>query len=293
MRETRSAEWPHLARYDAVGSGPVEPGNVATNVERLAEMSARLIGPVRALAVSGVEGSFKLSKGSLLANRLMLGVSRADVADEAILRVLPPLRIPGEYLAEIRRGITEANLVLFGFEDGAGDGSYRFYLEFWEAVAAAVRAGHTAPMRLYLGFKWSASTGAKIAVTDYHCFPLLTPEEVGGRLDRLYRRSPGSSTRAIVDAIVGAAVARSRRLVYVEGEEEGSTRHSFDIRLYEAGLKIREVIGDLAAARDLFAVPADRFDRLIEIIGGKTLGHISAGTGRDGREFLTIYYDAE
>ena len=83
------------------------------------------------------------------------------------------------------------------------------------------------------------------------------------------------------------------QVCYVEGEEEGSTRRSFDVRLYEADLKIGEVVGDLVKARDLFAVPTDRFDRLIEIIGGKTLGHISAGTGRDGREFLTIYYDAE
>ena len=274
-------------------SGPVDPGDVARNVEVLAEMSARLIGPVCALAISGVEGSFKLSRGSLLANRLMLGVSRADVPDEAILRVLPSLGVPAEYLAEIGRGITEANLVLFGFEDAAGDGSYRLYLEFWDAVAAAVRGGNRAPTRLYLGFKWSASTGAKLAVTDYRCFPLLTPEEMSGRLDQLYRESPGSRTRAIVDAIVGAALARSPRLVYVEGEEAGSTRRSFDVRLYEADLKIGEVVGDLVKARDLFAVPTDRFDRLIKIIGGKTLGHISAGTGRDGREFLTIYYDAE
>ena len=264
-----------------------------TRIASIAAMSARLIGQLGGFAIKGVEGSFKMSRSGLRTNRLMIGVERAGHSDEAILDALAPLGVPSEHLLTIRRDLPRANLVLYGFEDGASDCTYKFYLEFWDRVVEAVAAGDLSRRLLHLGYKWSASTGAKIATTRYHCEPGLSAGEVLDRVRGFHARPDPGELRSAVEGILLAATARTGTFLYLEGDEEGSPRKSYDVNVYNADLRVRDVRDELEAACASFTQSAGELDKLLAKIADRALGHISGGTDRNGGEFLTVYYDAE
>ena len=262
-------------------------------IEFVAEKAARLVELVRGFPIAGIEGSYKMSRQSLLSNRLMIGLSRSSIEDDAILAILHSLNAPAELLKEIVPSLPPANLVLFGFEDGDTHCLYKFYLEYWDRLVEAVDAGVLAPALLHLGFKWSAATGERIAVTRYSCFPMLTHEDILERVRSFHRATEHSGPLGAVKSILHAAFRRANSFVYLEGEEEGSPRRSYDVNLYAAELKLRDIASELAVLRDYFAIPVQDFGRLFDRIGEATLGHISGGTGRAGEDFVTFYYDMD
>lgn len=87
--------------------------------------------------------------------------------------------------------------------------------------------------------------------------------------------------------------ADSGELLLMEVAEPGNPRRSCDLNLYDAGLRM-EAISDLVQAtlRD-FAVPHAHAQAVFHRNGDRALGHISAGLGRDGKEFVTFYFGVE
>ena len=89
-----------------------------------------------------------------------------------------------------------------------------------------------------------------------------------------------------------AALADSGELLLMEVEEPGNPRRSCDLNVYDAGLRMREIADLLEAACEISLFRTHRravFGRA----GGSGAGHLSAGVGRDGREFVTVYFGVE
>ncbi len=243
----------------------------------------------------GYERSFKLLPGAVLANRYLLGIETRRATGADFEQVCRRLGMPGQYLDSFVEQLGQANLVFLGFEaDAMGGAVYKVYLEFWDHARARYRAGHEAarPLLTHRGFKWDIEDPARRVVTDYHWVPGLKTTDIVARIETVYDNVGGTAgLDALRDMLRAADRAGGRGYIFVEVSEAGNSRQSFDINLYSAGLRVRD-IGDAAArvARRL-EVPPDRFGRLMELVGDKLFGHVSGGQGRDGSEYFTVYYE--
>jgi hypothetical protein len=87
--------------------------------------------------------------------------------------------------------------------------------------------------------------------------------------------------------------ADAGEVLLMEVEEPGNPRRSCDLNVYDAAMRIGQIVDLIEGVMTGLSVPQaerrDVFDRAAD----KALGHVSAGVGRDGREFVTIYFGVE
>lgn len=252
---------------------------------------------VQALGVGfGFEKSFKLSPAGLQDDRIILGVRTGAVAAQALTGICREIGMPPDYLEHFARALPEANTAGFGYEGDERGGSYKVYLEFWDRLKLRlqVEPENNAPSALFVGFKWQARDPARRALARYTCHPRLAVSALRGRLEALYAAPDAPSLAAARDLLALAARrVGNDTFVYVEAAEEGNPRNSFDLNLYKARLQVSAIAPILLEVCERYAIPESRFQALSEEIGSRPFGHLSGGIGRDGQDFLTVYYEIE
>jgi len=260
-----------------------------------------LLGLVRGLETPfGLERSFKMSPGSLKANRFLVTMHKGAIkgaAAERIPTICERLQMPEPLRAVLDARLPEATYVHFGFEDAGGGFLFKAYLEFWSTWEHELsrRAADPAPFLLHLGLKWDPSRPGRAAVTRYICHPLLTVEGIRRRLSEIYPEPAVAAPRTAVEAVLARVAARldPHRVLYVEATEEGNPRRSFDVNVYRARLRVQDVDPCLLPLRAHYALPDAAFRRVYEPARPLPLGHIAGGLDRQGRDFLTVYYGIE
>jgi hypothetical protein len=90
-----------------------------------------------------------------------------------------------------------------------------------------------------------------------------------------------------------AAIADTGRFLLMEVDEPGNPRRSCDLNVYDAELRMRDISDLLETALTDFAVPKPQARLVFDRAADRALGHLSAGVGRDGQEFVTIYFGVE
>jgi hypothetical protein len=283
----------HEARLNATPAGNVE--SAARDSDAPAE-AGPMLALVRALEVGfGFEKSFKMSPRSLLSDRLILGVRTALAGETALLGVCRGIGMPAVQLEQLRGMLGQANTVGFGFEAGPKGGVYKVYLEFWDRLVERLRGdpANLQPALLFLGFKWAAHGPANAAVARYTCYPMLSVAGIARRLDALYEDGGDSPSLQAAQEILQLAAGRigNDSFVYVEAAEEGNPRKSFDLNLYKARLRVDELGPALSPLARRYGV--DGLEDLESKAGAFAFGHLSGGRGRDGEDFLTVYYEIE
>lgn len=254
---------------------------------------------VRALETGfGFEKSFKLEHGSLREDRVILGVRSALTTHEALLAACRDIGMPQTYLEAFGRALGDANTVGFGYEGGAHGGVYKIYLEFWDKLRERVlrEPANREPEPLFLGFKWEAGGDGRAALARYTCHPLLSIRDILARLEALYEARHDSPSLGAARAILALAAQRiggGDSFVYVEAGEEGNPRKSFDLNFYKAGLRVRDLLPALSALCREYSIAAAELERIAAQAGHREFGHLSGGLGRDGQDFLTVYYELE
>ncbi len=272
---------------------------VANSLESAARKAVLPFRIIEEMGVAcGYERSFKMLAGRVLANRYLLGIDTDNLTSEEILAVCRRLDMPTAYRESFAAHLAEANLVFLGFEDNEEAGCmYRMYLEFWEKIQRDQQAKpeDTEPALLHLGFKWHTDDNTQRAISRYMCYPLLSLEDILHRLSNVYADHSESASYEVARDIVALAGSKSvgQSPIYVEVFEDNSQRRSFDINLYGAGLRIRDLLGHLSTIRLHYCIPDDQFRRLYTLVGDKLLGHLSGGINREGSDFLTFYYEAQ
>jgi len=266
------------------------------SIDVTAGKAARLFQIVEDLGVPcGYERSFKMLEYTLLANRFLLGINTRDLPPERLLDVCRRLDMPAQYVESFQAHLADANLVFLGFEDNEPDCLYKVYLEFWEKVTSDIhsKSDKQEPVLLHLGFKWNADDNMQRAVARYMCYPLLPVESILQRLSKVYEGHEDNSSLRIVEDLITFAGSRGAgsSFIYVEVGEENYPRRSFDINLYKAKLRLKEIASSLSRMREHYAIPAGRFERLYQLVGDKRFGHLAGGLNRDGEDFLTVYYE--
>lgn len=243
----------------------------------------------------GYERSFKMLDNRLFANRYLLGVETKHLTRDRMLDVCGKLNMPQAYADSLAEHFAEANLVFLGFEDNETGCIYKVYLEFWDKVRKDIQSKRDKmePVMLHLGFKWNTNDNTHRAVARYACYPLLSVSGMLQRLTNIYQGHEDKTSLRVAKEIVEFAANRAgeRSFIYLEVSEGKSPRISFDINLYRANIRLKEIHASLWELRGHFSISADRFGRLYELAGDKLLGHLSGGVNREGEDFFTVYYE--
>ncbi len=243
----------------------------------------------------GHEKSFKLLDRQLLANRYLLGISKADLDQEKLEVICRQMNMPGNFLHEFQDSLADANLILLGFEENRNNCIFKIYLEFWDKFLKDMgrRTDKTVPGLLFLGFKWDALDNTKAAITKYNCYPKLTAERILERLSDLYHSHEDKISFEIARKIIYLAAGRAdpTSFRYLEASEENNPRKSFDINFYSANLRIHDLSAILSELGRHYLIPIQEFNHLCSRVDTEIFGHLAGGIDREGKDFLTIYYE--
>ena len=244
----------------------------------------------------GYERSFKLSFQSILSNRYILGINTRDITRKQLVDTCNQLNMPYSLLEQFIEGLPDANTILLGYEEKEKGGSvYKVYLEYWDQLRKKFSNGIIPrdPHLLGKGFKWQIDNPDKHLVTLYHCLAGLEITEIKQRIEAIYQAIPDSKGLNSVREIISLALERhsGKRYLYIEVNEPGNPRKSFDLNLYPAGMRVRHVAEQVRNVALALKVPPDNLYRLMGIIENKLFGHISGGISRTGDEYFTVYYE--
>ena len=296
---------PHEARIRAAQAKalpPAEAGLVARPgltavrpaTDRSGEQAARLLQLVGAWGVPRqFERSFQIAAGSMRSNRFLLSVNPADIpgdACSAALAICTEMGMPPSQRSAASAQFAQASTVHFGFEGDADTAICKLYLEH-AITPEAARLAHAKdePVLLHLAFKWDMLHGHAVT-TRYLWHPLLTEGEIALRLRQLYGADSEPHAIAAAFLALGAGRAQAERLQYLEVEELGNGRRSFDLNLYNATLAMKDAQPLLQRMRAQFGLRPGQFQALYDQVKSMSLGHIAGGVHRDGREFFNVYY---
>jgi tryptophan halogenase len=256
--------------------------------------------------LAGVERSCKFSQGVLSRERLLMGQVRSQLAGTALDTAHSTLDMPARATPSYEQDHQRANFVYFGFDGNANSLSYRIYLEFPVNLAHQYNpaTGQMAKALLARGYKWDALKPQQdqYDVTDYWWHPKLTVDQIAQKLAALWSQQTDApaalsarsidATKTLVGKIIDLARLRSNALdwQYLEATEPATSRHSFDLNVYQADLRLSEFAVELTAAGNAMGIAAADMAAFIRDAGTSTLGHVSGGLGRNGLPFLTVYY---
>jgi len=109
---------------------------------------------------------------------------------------------------------------------------------------------------LYLGFKWDVTANTNGSLTRYTLYPEISSENILDKIDSTY---------------LNHSNAQARSLKYLEVTEDNSSRKSFDINLYEAGLKTHDIYAELIAMQKHYKIDAQNFMNFITLSSTKIL----------------------
>jgi len=182
----------------------------------------------------GYERSFKMSKGRLLANRYLLGISLQDTTPQVLFEIIHKLQMPESLFDEFQQKLPGANLVFIGFEDDQLDGTYRVYLEYWDKICA----------------------------------------EIISRISALYGQAKEKQALKYVCDVVHQAAVKcpDRSFIYLEVNEEDDRRLSFDLNVYQSALRLRDIDSTLGDLQQHFQICPEEFLKLKQRVGSKLLG---------------------
>ena len=244
-----------------------------------------------------IERSFKIRQGAILPNRFLLGVTQRAIphgTHATLVAICQRLGMPPNLLPTFEENRARANVVHFGFEENADASLYKVYLEFGDQFVREIERCPTRPnpFLLYLGFKWDPRDARRQALARYTCYPSLTQQDIVSRLSALSDAGARVAPIRVAGDILRMAFTRAGLddMLYLEVREDGNPRKSFDINLYQAGLRIADVHALLGQACQELSVPARGLAEICGPLATQALGHLSGGIDREGQGFVTVHY---
>jgi len=269
-----------------------------SKTERTDEKAGLLFQLTKNLNVEvGIERSFKVFEKTILVNRFLLGFKKNAIREkpgERILDICKQIGMPEDYLETFQENLPEANIVLFGFEENERTCVYKAYLEFGGRFEKVIKdnPNKPEPFLLHLGFKWDTSDNTRRSIARYTCFPSFSVENMLERLSNIFYSQEYSGPFEIAEGILRLASSRigHDKFLYLEVNEENNPRKSFDINVYRANLRLKELDPLLSKMCQHYSIPSEKFHILYEPVKTQIFGHLSGGINREGKDFLTVYF---
>jgi hypothetical protein len=262
------------------------------------EKGDRLISLVRRLGVHyGIEDSFKLFDGTVLANRFLIGFKKETISGDnrqPLTDVCLGIGMPQTCLAQFGKGLPDANIILFGYEENETGSVYKAYLEFGSQFDKAILSNPREPeaLLIHLGFKWNAEKNTAYTTARYVCYPSFSVETIQEKLSNVFYANSHRPSFEMAKGIIELAAKRMRpdEFLYTEVMEDNNSRLSFDINMYRANLRMRDLYPLLSRIFRHYRIPDDTFHKLYDRVKLRIFGHLSGGIDREGRDFLTVYH---
>jgi len=244
------------------------------------------------LNIEGFEKSFKLSHGSLFERRALIGVTQITQYRRAIFNICHLLNMPEEHLQLFREYFSNANRVYFAYEETPSICTHKIYLELWDYHVSKKSPRHE-PFMLYLGFKWDPTANTNNTLTRYTLHPEMSLENILDKIDEIYPNHSNAQAHSITKKIITTASNKTnaRSLKYLEVTEDNNSRKSFDINLYDAGLKTHDIYAELIAMQEHYKIDATKFHDFYNSIKQQEFGHLSGGVDKSNNDFMTFYYE--
>lgn len=258
----------------------------------------RLLSLIEAFDVPfGLERSVKLGDGDVNEDRYLIVLHKTSLGPDPAGRLgwlARKLALPDAMLASLMEHFERSDLVAVGYEGGEA-GVFKIYLEFSADVRAErlVDPSQAKSLLVHHAVKWRPEDEASAAVSRY-----VWPREarfvdaICSRLSAFSQSDGGLPSTRAARAIVEHARKRCQdhQIFYLEVEEEGSIRRSFDVNVYASGLQVEDIGQPVRSLGAAYGIAADVTDDLLRRLGPASLGHISGGLGRNGRDFATLYF---
>jgi hypothetical protein len=226
-----------------------------------------------------------------------MGFKRRNIIQEpnkSIVNICQQIGMPEDFLDTFQKYLPESNIVLFGFEGDKGNRLYKAYLEFGHRITEVIKENpdKPEPFLIHMAFKWDASDNSKKTTARYTCFPLFTVDNILERLLNVFYSKNKKSPFDIAEKIITLGLSRADEyeFLYFEAEEENNPRRSFDINMYRANLRLKEIYPLLLEVCRHYSIPPEIFHGLYEPVKSQIFGHLSGGVEREGRDFLTVYF---
>lgn len=246
----------------------------------------------------GLERSIKIMTGVLAEDRCLLSVGRTALGKapaERLAEIGRRLHMPARFSPVLPAALEHAEVIHFGYEGGDGSSIYKLYFEYASRVRQAMAAESRIPVLVHLAYKWVSNGPDKAAVTRYSWLPCRTRADIEAKLKEALPIAAAATARRCLCEIVSrtARFADSGELLLMEVEEPGNPRRSYDLNVYDAGLRMLD-IGDLVGETlQRFQIPRHLGQEAFARSQNKALGHVAGGVGRDEREFVTVYFGVE
>src|SRR5690606_27445019 len=127
-------------------------------------------------------------------------------------------------------------------------------------------------------------------VSECRLHPGLDLPSIRARIAALLPGPPAIAR--LVTALLEAAPGRCapQALAHLEVRERGNRGRACDVNLDQADVKQAQDAPLLMQAAQALGIAASAMEAHLQRLGSALLGHVSAGTGRDGAPFLTVYY---
>jgi len=267
-------------------------------MEQIDQTARDLLELIKGLNIDyAFERSFKVAQKTLLPNRLLFGIYTNRIKknqQKKLLGICQQINMPEDFFEVFETKWHDSNAIGWAFEKAEDAIVYKVYLEFWEKWKRDVKDTPKGcdPFVVLLGFKWVAADRAKRSLARYTLHPLLTYE---GMLERLSTAYDNDRHRALFEIVKDLLRFASSKVAhdeirYLEVAEENTPRKSFDINVYNAKLLLKQIYPLLQKIYQHYSIPAGDFHALYNQFRTKAMGHLSGGIGRDGKDFLTVYY---
>ncbi|MBD2449023.1 hypothetical protein H6G76_18050 [Nostoc sp. FACHB-152] len=262
--------------------------STVASAQRLLELITNLNVPY------GYEQSLRICQQTLLGNRFLLSISKQSVGDNPhgrLLDLCSDLAMPEEFLTLSKQHLNLTRFVHFGFEENHSKSLYKVYLE----LDNPEDTNNCDRILLHLSFKWNPLNKSDKVITKYYRYPALLVQDIVNKLSQVYPANAHSESLVISNSILEIAAKRSgdSGLSYLEVIEENNSRKSYDLNIYPARLRVRDIQHILVKMFRYYSIPENLFLPLYTQIKDKLLGHIAGGIHRNGQDFFNIYYGLE
>jgi hypothetical protein len=247
----------------------------------------------------GFEKSVRFEPGVFETRRCLFSFAANDLQNDSrddVLAICRTMNIPRHLVTGINRFRAAAAFVHFGFECSGNQLIGKCYLELPPVAAAESSSGRLQ----FLGFKWAMDDDSVAVVTRYRSRILSDWPSAAS----LLLSNAGENVQEAVRTVL-TAVWNDRTIVPVpdhtgpsawtvlELDEEGSDRRSCDLNLCDLAVPLSRLKQPLRAVQAAFQISGDPCGCWLKRFDHCPVGHIATGTGRQGRPFLTVYYDAQ
>ena len=204
------------------------------------------------------------------------------------------LGLPAEFSGAIAAALADADIVHLGYEGGSR-AIYKIYLEYASRVRRAQAQNAPDPVLVHLAYKWVPGDAGERAITRYTWVPCRSRAAMAERLRAWSRPMRRRGRFATGSRSWGRASERTdpRHLFLMEVAEPDNPRRSYDLNVYRAELHLGDIADLVDAVAEDFAIPPPQVRALFERSGALALGHLAGGRGRDGGEFVTLYFGVE